>query len=359
MSNPRFPELGFYALPGHTKTPADILEEVSHADKLGIGSAWISERFDFKEVGVLAGAAGAVTRDIFIGSAATNINTRHPLVIASLATTMHRLTHGRFALGVARGIGVRSALMGIPKVSNQHLRDFAEMMRNLWKGQRVMGYEGPLGNFPYLHMNGGLDEDIPLVFCCYGPRSLEFAGSIFDAVILTTFLSDAAVAKAVKLVRQGAEKAGRDPDQVKVWSVLATAHEPDEEMHLRYIIARLATYMQAPDLGDMYVDINDWDPAVLQRFRENPTVAGMTGGIDSVATLAQLREIETLIPKEYLHAACGDAATCAQRWQDQFKAGADGVIIHASTPQEFEPVLHAYAKIRDNERFRNRTNRPG
>ena len=28
MSNPRFPELGFYALPGHTKTPADIIDEV-------------------------------------------------------------------------------------------------------------------------------------------------------------------------------------------------------------------------------------------------------------------------------------------------------------------------------------------
>ena len=358
MSNTRFPELGFSALPGHTKTPADILAEVTHADRLGIGSAWISERFDVKEAGVLAGAAGAVTKDIFIGTAATNINTRHPLVRASLASTMHRLTHGRFALGVARGVGVRSDLSGIGRVSNQHLRDFAEMMRSLWRGQRVMGYDGPLGNYPYLHMNG-LDEDIPLAFCCYGPRSLEFAGSIFDAVILTTFLSDAAVTRAVNLVRQGAEKAGRDPSHVKVWSVLATAHEPDEETRLRYLIARIGTYMQAPDLGDMYVEINDWDPAVLQRFRENETVANMMGGIDSVATLEQLREIETLVPPEYLYAACGDAATCAQRWQDQFKAGADGVIIHASTPQEFEPVLYAYEKIRDNDRFRNRTNRPG
>ncbi len=358
MPTSRFPELGFYALPGHTKNPADILEEVSLADKLGIGSAWISERFDVKEAGVLAGAAGAVSKDIFIGTGATNINTRHPMVIASLATTMHRLTHGRFALGVARGVGVRSDLMGIGRVNNQLLRDFADMMRTLWKGQRVIGYDGPLGNFPYLHMNSEFNEDIPLVFCGYGPRSLEFAGGIFDAVILTTFLSDAAVTRAVKLVKQGAEKAGRDPAQVNVWSVLATAHNPNEETRLRYLIARLATYMQAPDLGDMYVDINDWDPAVLKRFRENPTVAEMQGGIDSVATLEQLREIETLIPKEYLHAACGDAETCAQRWQDQFRAGADGVIIHASTPKEFEPVLRAYEKIREGGRFLNRTNRP-
>ena len=45
----KFPELGFYTLAGHTKTPADLLTEVADAEALGLGSAWISERFDVKE----------------------------------------------------------------------------------------------------------------------------------------------------------------------------------------------------------------------------------------------------------------------------------------------------------------------
>ena len=52
-------------------------------------------------------AAGAVSgeRDEAIGiaTAATNHNTRHPLVTATFATTMHRLTGGRYALGLGRG----------------------------------------------------------------------------------------------------------------------------------------------------------------------------------------------------------------------------------------------------------------
>ena len=52
-----FPELGFYTLPGHTENPADMLSEVRQAEALGLGSAWISERFDVKEVAALAGAA--------------------------------------------------------------------------------------------------------------------------------------------------------------------------------------------------------------------------------------------------------------------------------------------------------------
>ena len=61
----RFPELGIYLLPGHTDRPADLLDEVRAAEALGLGSAWISERFDVKEVGALCGAAAAVTsRDL-------------------------------------------------------------------------------------------------------------------------------------------------------------------------------------------------------------------------------------------------------------------------------------------------------
>src|SRR5215471_19750408 len=108
----RFPELGIYLLPGHTDRPADVLDEVREAEALGLGSAWISERFDVKEIGALSGAAAAVTSRIWIGTGVTNVDTRHPLVLATLATTMWRLSSGRFALGVGRGIGIRAGMMG-------------------------------------------------------------------------------------------------------------------------------------------------------------------------------------------------------------------------------------------------------
>ncbi len=338
MPTSKFPELGFYTLAGHTKTPADMLDEVRYAEKLGIGSAWISERFDVKEAAVLAGAAGAVTEDIFICSAATNVNTRHPVVSAGIGSTMNRLTNGRYAMGIARGIGVRFDCWGLPKVTNAQMSDFVDTMHTLWKGEKVVGYEGPLGNLPYVGTADWLDEDIPLMFGGYGAKSLEFAGGVFDAVFLSTFFSDEAVKKSVELVKRGAEKAGKDPDSVKVWSVFATVHEPDEERYLRDIVARMATYLQAPDIGKFLLDINGWDHAVWDEIKANPTFAGMLGGIDSVGTLDQLREFKTLIPEEWYPAAVGDAETCAQRWVDQFNAGADGIAIHARTPEQSKPI---------------------
>jgi 5,10-methylenetetrahydromethanopterin reductase len=100
MSQP-FVELGCYGLAGHSDSPADLLEEVRFADTLGLGAVFLSERFNLKDAGVLAGAAAAVSHRMGIGTAATNHNTRHPLVTATMATTLHRLSRGATRSGSA------------------------------------------------------------------------------------------------------------------------------------------------------------------------------------------------------------------------------------------------------------------
>ncbi|MDZ7734652.1 MAG: hypothetical protein U5R31_17630 [Acidimicrobiia bacterium] len=83
----------------------------------------------------------------------------------------------------------------------------------------------------------------------------------------------------------------------------------------------------SPGYGDVLVRVNGWDAETLERFRRDETVASIPGPIDSLATLAQLEKIEALLPQEWRPAAVGTAADCAQRWVDQFEAGADGVIV--------------------------------
>jgi 5,10-methylenetetrahydromethanopterin reductase len=354
----RFPELGIYTLPGHSEDPLEMLDEVRDAEALGLGSVWLSERFDIKDVPTCAGFVAAATNSIHICTGATNHFIRHPQVTATFGATMSRLSRGRFALGLARGVGVRSQMMGLRNASNAELEDFVGIMRRLWRGERVVGHDGPAGKFPYLYIAEWFDERIPLLICAFGHKSLGFVGKVFDGVVLHTFMTDEAVARARALVRKGAEEAGRDPDAVKIWALVATACDLPEETNLKYITARMATYLQAPGYGELLVDINEWDPAILERFRAAEVVRTMPGGIDSVASLDQLREIRDLIPESWLPAAVGDPATCAQRLVDQFEAGADGVIIHACTPKQFAPVLDAYAKIRSDERFEGRTGAP-
>lgn len=210
-----------------------------------------------------------------------------------------------------------------------------------------MGYDGPMGNLPYLSSGDWLDARIPIYFIGFGPKSLAFAGRHFDGVHLHTFITPQGLKRARGLVAKGAGAAGRDPAQVKICSVMATLVNPDRESWLKKIIGRMATYMQAPGYVELLVELNGWDGGVLDRFRTHPAVAGMPGGIDSVATLEQLEEIETLIPREWLSAvATGSPGQCAQRIVSEFAYGADEVCLHASTADEFAPVLDAYRALK-------------
>ena len=353
----KFPELGFYGLAGHTRSPRDILQQVRDAESMGLGNVMISERADYKEISAICGAVAAVTSEIFIGTSATNLNKRHPTVTASIGSTLNRLSEGRFALGLAKGAGNFKA-QGLMQITFEREREFVDLMRRLWRGETITNYTGALGDYGYIAMPAYLDEDVPLLYVGFGPKSLEHAGTIYDGTHLHTFMSDQALSDAVAAVRRGEATAGREAGVVKNWSVLATACDVSEEVYLKYIVARLGTYLQIPGYGDMLVKINGWDSDVLKSFRTHEAVKSIGGLIDSVATTQQIAEVAKLIPEEWRPAAVGNAKECARRWVDQFDAGADGVIIHASTPEEIEPVLNEYEKIRPVERFEGRINRP-
>ena len=352
-----FPELGFYGLPGHSRTPRDILKQAQDAEALGIGNIMISERADYKEISALCGAVAAVTENIYIGTSGTNLNTRHPVITASMGSTLNSLSEGRFALGLAKGVGLRWKAMNVDFPTFEREAEFIAMMRKLWRGERELGHQSVLGQYPALHLADYVSEDIPVLYVGFGPKSLQQAGRVYDGAHLHTFMSDQALSEAVAHFRAGEAETGRSGG--RLWSVFATACDVSEERYLKLIVARLATYLQIPGYGEALVNVNGWDMDTLQAFRNAPIIAGMTGAIDSVASYTELAEIDKLIPQEWRPAAVGDAKTCAQRWLDQINAGADGVIIHASTPEEFAPVLAEYEKIRPSELFAQRTNRPG
>jgi len=340
---PKHPELGFYTLAGAPQTPRELIDEVRDAEAMGLGAAFISERFNIKEACTLSGAVGAVSEQIRIITGATNHNTRHPMVTASYATTMHHLTGGRFTLGIGRGIAMLQDVYGMSRITTAQMEDFAGVMRRLWKGEAVMGHSGPAGSWPVLSLGEAAAGDIPLALVAFGPNSLRLGGRAFDDVILHTFFTDETLQRSVATVKQAAEEAGRDPDSVRVWSCFATVgdHIP-ESLRLKKTVGRLATYLQG--YGDLMVETNGWDPAVLAAFRADSVVGTIPGAIDQVATTDQLAHIATLLPEQWLApSATGTPEQCAAAIRGQLDLGADAVIMHGATPTELAPVVEAYS----------------
>lgn len=347
----RMNELAFYTLAGAPKTPRELVTEVAQAEELGIGSAFISERFNIKEAATLSGAVGAISNEIGIATAATNHNTRHPMVTAAFAMTMHRLTEGRFSLGLGRGIAPMFDAFGLPRIKTAQIEDFVGLMRRIWRGEIIVGHDGPAGKYPLLTMGPDYDEHIPMTFTAFGPNSLALGGRTFDAVVLHTFFTDETTARCVRAVKRAAEEAGRDPAAVRVWSCFATIGDHlSEAQRLKKTVGRLATYLQG--YGDLMVKTNDWDPSVLARFRADEFVSTFRGAIDGAATTEQLEHVATLLPEAWLApAATGSPERCVEKITGQFDLGCDGVILHGASPAELEPILGAYRKARPAGRF--------
>ncbi|MFM2046146.1 MAG: hypothetical protein RL383_223 [Actinomycetota bacterium] len=320
-----------------------MLDELAHAERLGLGTAFISERFNIKEAGALTGAACAATSSLGIVTAATNHTTRHPVVTASWASTLHLISGGRFSLGIGRGIEAMFRAFGMPMATTDSMESFALLMRRLWNGETVLNHSDVTGTYPVLRLDPDFRLDIPLSITAFGPRTLELGGRVFDNVILHTFFTDETTARAVATVKGAAERAGRDPSTVKVWSCFATIgdHLP-ADVRLKKTVGRLATYLQA--YGDLMVSTNNWDPEVLRRFREDTFVRGFAGALDAKATTAELEHVAGLIPDEWLApSANGSAAQCAAAVRNQLALGCDGVIMHGASPTELEPIIGAYA----------------
>ncbi len=343
MTTQEFPELGFYGLAGQPASSRDLLDEVRQGEALGLGTVFISERYNKKEAATLCGAAAAASESITISCGVTNSNTRHPLLTAGFAYTMQSLSGGRFVLGIGRGIPILQQLMGIPGITTAEMEDFAGIMRRLFRGEMVANHDGPAGQFPLLLLDPDLDEHLPMGIGGFGPNSLRLGGRCFDEVILHTFFADETVVRCVETVKSTAAQAGRDPDDVRVWSCLATISDLiPYEKRLRGTIGRLATYLQG--YGELLVRTNRWDPAVLERFEADEVVAKHRWtALDATGSTEVLEHVAALIPQEWYDAsATGSPEQCAEAVRHQLDLGCDGVIMHGATPAELAPVVAAY-----------------
>ena len=341
-AQPAHPELGFYTLAGAPKSPRDMFQELRDAEDMGLGTAFISERFNIKEAGALTGAAIGATSNINIVTAATNHTTRHPIVSASWASTLHIMSEGRFSLGLGRGIDAMFNAYGMPLATTDSMEQFAVLMRRLWKGETVLNYADLTGTYPVLRLDPAFDLDIPLSITAFGPQTLQMAGRAYDNVILHTFFTDETTQRAVQMVKKSAEQAGRDPSTVKVWSCFATIGDHiDPALRLKKTVGRLATYLQA--YGDLMVRTNNWDPEVLKRFRADEFVKTFPGALDAKGTTEDLERVAPLIPEEWLApSATGTPEQCVSAIRNQFALGCDGVIMHGATPTELAPIVAAY-----------------
>lgn len=335
-----FDKFGTYILPGRDDDPRRGIDEALEAERIGLGAVWISERFALKEPAVLAGAVSEATTKIRINGT-FYATMRHPLVTASIANMMQAMSNNRFSVMFARAVPAYMKMMGASAITMERLADYISIFRRLWDGETV-SYEGILGNFPKLQLTDFHDGPRPpIIFTAIGPKSLEFAGTHCDGVLLHPFISPTGVRNSTKIVRDAAEKAGRDPMSVRIYHNIIVAPDLPKDEEDAVVRGRAITYFELPGFGDLIVEINEWDKSVLDQVRAHPKIAGLNGKpADQAYTRQELVDVGQLLPQKWIDegAAVGSAANCADQLMVYLDAGADEILLHGASPFDMGPL---------------------
>jgi len=141
----------------------------------------------------------------------TNVVTRHPAVTAAAVASVDLVSAGRAILGVGAGHSGVINLGGAP-ASPETLREAVAFMRALLNGERA-SYGPATIHLPWLRRR------VPVYVAASGPAALRVAGAVADGAFANYGLQSELVAQAGALIRNGAEGAGRNGDDVEVWYV--------------------------------------------------------------------------------------------------------------------------------------------
>ncbi len=223
-----------YLIPGIT--PADHLEVVQEAERLGYDSAWAAEAYGSDTASVLAWLAAGTSR-IKLGSAIFQMPARSPAMTAMTAATIDVLSGGRMVLGLGTsGPQVAEGWHGQRFARQlQRTREYVAVVRMALARERVE-YHGetlelPLPDGPgkpLKLMISPVQDRIRIYLAAIGPKNTALAGEIADGWI-PIFFSPEHVSEVRAPLEEGAARSGRSLDDFDIAPTVNTYVSDDRE----------------------------------------------------------------------------------------------------------------------------------
>jgi probable F420-dependent oxidoreductase len=196
------------SIPVEERLPvARLVQLAQAAERGGFDTVVAGEVQGSDAMGLLSVVASATER-ITIGTGIVPMQTRSPALLGMGFNTIASLAPGR----VWAGVGVSSPLV----VEGWHgrtfetpipyVRKFLPELRRALDGERMdSGFK----------LAFEVEHRIPIVLAAMRPKMIELAGELADGVFLTWCPPEEAPER-IALARRGAERAGRDPDELLV-----------------------------------------------------------------------------------------------------------------------------------------------
>ena len=191
------------------------------AEDAGFGNIWITDHYNNRDVWTTLAVLSLLTNKISLGTGVTNPYTRNAAITASSIASINELSGGRAILGIGPGDKATFDKMGIDwDKPLSRVKETVLAIRAFLAKEQVSqaGFKGAQMSFS--------TSKIPIYIGAQGPKMLELAGAISDGVLINASHPDD-FKFAVPMIRAGAEKAGRKPEDVQVCAYASFSADKD------------------------------------------------------------------------------------------------------------------------------------
>ncbi len=192
------------------------------AEDAGFENIWITDHYNNRDVWTTLAVLSLLTNKIKLGTGVTNPYTRNVAITASSIASINELSGGRAILGIGPGDKATFDKMGIDwDKPLTRVKESVLAIRAFLAKQQVSqaGFKGA-----QLAFSAG---KIPIYIGAQGPKMLELSGAIADGVLINASHPDD-FKFAVPVIRQGAEKAGRKPEDVQICAYASFSADKDQ-----------------------------------------------------------------------------------------------------------------------------------
>ncbi len=265
----------------------------------------------------VASAAAVLTKNVPIASSVVDTVRRHPSLLAQTALTIDHLSGGRFILGVGSGEAENTVPYGFDfSKPVSRFEESLKVIRLLWESEGPVDFKGD-----FYHLNHARLDTEPYQGCypkiwigASGPRMLEITGRYADGWWPAGAWSPEEYAAKLQLIRDSADRAGRDPLAIVPAFIMTCLIGDDSELAdileaplvkswvLQISAAALREFGFDHPMGESWGGFQDIDPGVLNRER----ILDMLAKVEPESILAVIphgtpRQVAAKI-KEYVDA---------------------------------------------------------
>ena len=194
-------------------SPRETFDQVAEIAKVaednGFEALWfIDHQLGMKDVYTAMNMAALATEKIHIGSAVTNLQTRHPTVTANATTALDELSNNRALLGLGAGwVAVHS--IGKKPDRLAEVRQGINEFRQLFSGEEAELY----GTKVRL---ATARRQVPICLAVSQPGMLRLSGEICDGAIIMGAADPDFCKWQLDYIYQGLEKGGRQRSDILI-----------------------------------------------------------------------------------------------------------------------------------------------